>query len=78
MGSAIFTSEITYRYLMNKSKSDMADLTLWILDMKVKEKANFDKLLTSAVQCLDDSDIDGAKKLLREWEKAHEPFKAEA
>jgi hypothetical protein len=74
MSTAIFTTQINHRYLMNKSKSDMADLTMWILDMKCKEQEAFDKLLSKVTECLDDENIKGAMDLLREYEKAHEPF----
>jgi hypothetical protein len=74
MATAIFTTQITYKYLMNKSKSDIADLTIWILDLKCKEQESFDNILTKVMQCLDDGNIQGAKYIIKKWDKDHLPF----
>lgn len=78
MGSAIFVSQINHKYLMNKSKEDMASLTLWIVKLRNEESKSFDKLLTEIVQLLDDEKPESVLPLIKEWDKKHKPIEPDA
>lgn len=70
--SAIFVNQINRKYLMKKSKDDMASLCLWIIGNQKRDRKDIDELLRKVVECLDDGNIEGAQTLLRAWEKWHE------
>ena len=74
MGTVIFTTQITRKYLMGKSKYDMADFTLWILDMKQKEFDQFSALLDRIAAHLDEDDGKGAMAEIIEWDNNHKPW----
>jgi hypothetical protein len=75
--TVIFVNEITHQYLMNKSKENMASLTLWIIGNQERDRKEFDELLSKIVECLDDRNCAEALTLIKSWERAHRRWEPE-